>query len=366
MRISNHFIAYLIVLSNTLNAMAIDVHLPSLPKMVNDLHTTEFKVQMVLTIFYIGAIFSRLFWGPMSDFFGRKDTLLCAYAIQIAAQLGCVLAPSIDFLILMRLLQSFGSGVTGVIGTAIISDLFNGIERAKMLSLVELSFPLAFVIAPSVGVIISSFFGWRGSFAFVLVTLVISFLLFYIFLKKDTSIINTFKLEKINFIFSDYIKLITEKNIILYSTLIGISASLYMSFAIHSPFIFLVHFNVSKTEYAIYHTFPLIVSFIFTLLYKKTLTILGIKKSLKLGIICCALLVFMVFFILLANINLGKILILCISCVCSMFSPYIIISGTALALEAFPQKRGMSSSIISSMRSFYVGIAMIFSSYFFF
>src|SRR4051812_9420127 len=64
------FVVFLIVFINMFIIMGTDIHLPALPAMQKDLGATEFQSQLVLIVFFIGAIFSRLFWGPMSDRYG--------------------------------------------------------------------------------------------------------------------------------------------------------------------------------------------------------------------------------------------------------------------------------------------------------
>ena len=109
---------------------AIDLYLPALPQMAMALKTSEAGVQLSLTAFLIGAALGQLFFGPLSDRYGRVrpvviGTLVCALAGAAAA-----LSPNIAFLVAARFVQGAAGSAGMVIGRAIVSDLAENKNQA--------------------------------------------------------------------------------------------------------------------------------------------------------------------------------------------------------------------------------------------
>ena len=347
-------IAYIISFSNVFNAMAIDVYLPALPHIKNHFYTSEFKSQLIISAFYFGAIFSRLFWGPFSDVYGRKKAILTAYFIQAFFQVMCIFSPTIDFLIAMRIFQSIGAGVTGVIGIAIITDYFVGIERLKMLHLVEFSFSSAFLIAPTIGsILLLSPLSWRTGFIFIFLSFILSIYLFYKHLPTDKII---GKSSKKLHLFKRYIKMINTP-LVLFSFLGGIFASLYMSLIIKSPFIYIERFFLSKVQYIFYQTLPILLSFLIFLSYKKIIKRIGFLKTIEWSLL-------MLIFTSLAGILFISIhqqesylTFFSVIIFVSLFTPFLITGFSSIAFE-FSQEKGVASSINSSIRSLCLFLGM--------
>jgi MFS transporter, DHA1 family, multidrug resistance protein len=131
---SRAFIA-LIAAMMTMTAMTIDINLPAIPVTAEALGTSLTTTQLTVTIFFGGFAVGQLVWGPLSDRIGRKPGVLIGTAVYVAASVGCALAPSIETLLALRTVQGFGAGAGSVLGRAIIRDLFEGPQMARILSL---------------------------------------------------------------------------------------------------------------------------------------------------------------------------------------------------------------------------------------
>jgi DHA1 family bicyclomycin/chloramphenicol resistance-like MFS transporter len=352
-------IAYIIAFSNVFNAMAIDLYLPALPDIKNYFCTSEFKSQLIVSAFYFGAIFSRLFWGPFSDIYGRKRAILAAYSIQAFFQIMCIFSPTIDFLIAMRIFQSIGAGVTGVIGIAIITDYFAGIERLKMLHLVEFSFSSAFLIAPTIGsILLLSPLDWRTGFVFIFLSFILSIYLFCRYLPKDKIIAKSSK--KLH-LFKHYIKMINIP-LVFFSFLGGIFASLYMSVTLKAPFVYIERFFLTKIQYIFYQTLPILLSFLIFLSYKSIIKRIGFLKTIEGSIL---MLIFTSFTgILLISIHPQEsyLTFFSIVIVVSLFTPFLITGFSSIAFE-FSEEKGVASSINSSIRSLCLFLGMILAGF---
>ncbi|HXH52959.1 MAG TPA: multidrug effflux MFS transporter [Sphingomicrobium sp.] len=148
-----------------LNAFAIDVMIPALPALGEDLGVTEENHRQLVVIAYmIGFGSTQLVWGPLADRFGRKPVLAIGVALYAAFALLCGLAGSFALLIAARALQGAFAAVTRVLIVAMVRDLFQGEAMARIMSLVFMVFMVVPVLAPSIGQAILLVAPWRTIF----------------------------------------------------------------------------------------------------------------------------------------------------------------------------------------------------------
>jgi DHA1 family bicyclomycin/chloramphenicol resistance-like MFS transporter len=124
-------------------------------------------VQLTLSAFVLGFAVMQLFYGPLSDRFGRRPLILGGNALFLAASLYCVFAPSIEALIAGRFFQAMGACCGPVLGRAAVRDLFARDQAAKVMSYMASGMALGPLIAPTIGGWLHSWFGWRTNFAFL-------------------------------------------------------------------------------------------------------------------------------------------------------------------------------------------------------
>ena len=169
----------------TMTAMTIDINLPAIPDTALDLNASLTAAQLTVTIFFGGFAVGQLFWGPLSDRLGRKPGVLIGTVIYVIATIGCALAPDMQSLLALRAVQGFGAGAGSVLGRAIIRDLFEGPQMARMLSLALAAFITAPIVAPSIGAMILSVASWRWVFGFLAVYGVVMLALVACFLEES-------------------------------------------------------------------------------------------------------------------------------------------------------------------------------------
>jgi len=145
------------------------IYLPSLAGMMIVFSATAGEIQLTMSAFFIAVAVSQLFWGPLSDQFGRRPVIIAGMALFVLGSFLCLVAPTLEMLIAARVLQAAG-GCTGmVLGRAIIRDLNGPAQAASMIGYVTMGMAVMPTIAPALGGILDEFYGWQGGFFLMLV-----------------------------------------------------------------------------------------------------------------------------------------------------------------------------------------------------
>ena len=148
-----------------LNALAIDIMLPGLQQIGASLGVeNENHRQYVISAYIAGFGIAQLFFGPLSDRFGRRMPLLFGLAIYVVAAFAAAFAPSFEALLILRVIQGVGAAATRVITISVVRDTFGGRAMAEVMSLVFMVFMIIPVVAPGIGQVIMLFSEWHMIF----------------------------------------------------------------------------------------------------------------------------------------------------------------------------------------------------------
>ena len=145
----------------------IDTYLPAFPAMSASLGASPVEVQQTLTAFLVPFAFMMLWHGALSDALGRRSVILFGLAVYALASLFCVFATRIEYLWIGRALQGLSSGVGMVVSRAIVRDLLDGPAAQRMMARISIMFAIAPAIAPIIGGWIHAFFDWHAIFVFM-------------------------------------------------------------------------------------------------------------------------------------------------------------------------------------------------------
>lgn len=158
------FIALMAMLFATI-AVSIDAMLPALPEIGAELSPMNLnQAQLILTSFVMGMGVGTFFTGPLSDAFGRKPVMICGAVIYIIAAGVAWAAPTLEMMLISRVVMGLGAAGPRVVAMAMIRDIYGGRDMARILSIVMMIFSLAPAIAPTAGHYVAEAFGWRAIF----------------------------------------------------------------------------------------------------------------------------------------------------------------------------------------------------------
>jgi DHA1 family bicyclomycin/chloramphenicol resistance-like MFS transporter len=144
--------------------LTIDMYLPALPAITDDLLTTSTAVQLTLTGTLVGMAVGQLLIGPVSDALGRRAPLLAGLILYVVASALCAVAPSVAVLGALRVVQGVGVAAAAVVALAVVRDLFSGAAFAGLLSRLMLVMGTAPILAPTLGSAVLRWTEWRGVF----------------------------------------------------------------------------------------------------------------------------------------------------------------------------------------------------------
>ena len=243
------FIIMLILLTSSLGYLSIDLYLPSLPAMTKELQITTQQAQLTVTFFLISFCCSQLFYGPLSDHYGRKLPLLIGFLFYIFATLLCINATDINMLLLGRFFQGLGIGAGAVLSRAMLRDQFSGNELAKMASFLNVGVSTVTTLSPALGGFIQWQFGFRANFIVLfLIGITILSLLFYSSETNKTRKKDSISIKKI---LNSYITVISKKIFICNVICAGSALSALIAYSIANPFLIQAVLKFSPFTYGI-------------------------------------------------------------------------------------------------------------------
>jgi MFS transporter, DHA1 family, multidrug resistance protein len=149
---------------STFGPLSMDMYLPGLPAMARDLSAPAWAAQLTITTSMLGLAGGQLVAGPISDALGRRRPLLAGLAAYTATSVLCALAPNVWMLLVLRLAQGCAGAAGIVIARAVVRDLHEGVEAARVFAMLMLVGGLAPILAPILGGQLLHVTDWRGIF----------------------------------------------------------------------------------------------------------------------------------------------------------------------------------------------------------
>lgn len=233
-------------------AVAAVLYTPALPKIMQDFSVSASGGQMSMTVFLIAYTVGQLFFGPITNRFGRKPTIYFGIVIGIIGSLLCIIAPAINNFNLFlwgRGIEALGTSVGLVLAFSIINDRYTGAEARKIIAYATLAFAVLPGIAIFIGGLLVKYFTWVSCFYFLIAYSI--FVLALAFRLPETSTETDINALKITQIISRYKKVITSRRLIAYASLWGLSTAIVYIFATIAPVLSIKYLHASPDVYGL-------------------------------------------------------------------------------------------------------------------
>lgn len=357
---STFSLVVLIVISLLGCCMEIDISIPSFPSIMTFFSASEAQVQNTLSLNFLAFCLSGLFYGPLSERYGRRGLMLFGASCFLLGALGCVFSFSIYQLMFWRFIQGLGASSTCVLGFTMISDTYNQEQAARYIGKINAYVTIFMSFAPILGSIIINYFSsWRANFV---VIAIIAFIAWLVLIWQLPETHSARKPIKIKSIFKDYWSILTHKQFMMLAAIPNVLVTAYLTFVGSAAFYYLNACHLSYFEYAI-HQGLVVFSFSAMSFYADKWTVkLGAKHVVNFGIGLCFL---------------GTVL-LCIFAFAFPFEPKFITFSMCLfaigcafpmsitfaqSMDCIPHLRGVSSSFIMSSRLLMSSLAIAYTGY---
>ncbi|GAA2993590.1 DHA1 family bicyclomycin/chloramphenicol resistance-like MFS transporter [Microbacterium terrae] len=157
----------LLLLLTVFGPISMDLYLPALPALTRELGAATSVAQLTVTACLFGLAAGQLIAGPLSDRYGRRGILVVGIIAYIATSALCAVSPSIELLIVARVVQGLAGGVGIVIANAAGRDVYSGGELIRFYGRLTVVGGFAAIVGPLLGGLLNTTVDWRGLFVFL-------------------------------------------------------------------------------------------------------------------------------------------------------------------------------------------------------
>ena len=356
MNFSKYF-PFLLIFSAVSAAIEIELSLPSFPDIARAFSVSEEVIEGTISLNFLGFCISALFYGPLSDRFGRRPILILGTVLFLIGSLSCTLAPTIEMILLSRFIQGLGAAGSFVIVFTMISDAYKDNEATHWIGLLNAILTATMALSPILGGYLNFYFGWSSCYSFVALLTAIQLTLLFVYLPETRE----GKAVQSKEVIKDYAMLLSSFRFIQSSLVPTLLAGGYMAFVSVIPFLYRDQLGMPLSQFS-WHQAAIIASFSLMSYYANRVA--GYFGDVRSALIGSFLSVFattaLLVFSSLENIP-SVLLITPLMCLFagSCAIPFAIVFSASLSLV--PGKNGPASSLLMSMRTLLCALTVQFA-----
>ncbi len=320
-----------------------DLYLPALPALMAGFGASMTQAQLTLSALLLAFGCSQLLWGPLSDRFGRRPILLSGLAAYVAASVGATFAQTIDLLVAWRVVQGVAMGAVVVCARAIVRDLYEPAEGARVMSKGLSGLGVLACFSAPVGGVIAWGFGWRYALFALAVFGCIALALIALRFKETVAVKNPSALRPATMV-SVWRRILASPTFLAYSALSAASYGGLFTFLATSSFVFIQVLGLSNTSYGALMFINSLFYIFGTFLCRRWLPRFGVQKSVALA----------AFFTLAGGTGMGLLAYLGVVSVWAIMVPQVIFMighgihqpcSQSGAIGPFPKAAGAASAL---------------------
>jgi len=240
----------ILVALSAIGPMALNIFIPSMPGLQVTFAISYGTAQLTLTLYLIGTAVCQLFYGPLSDRYGRRPVIIVGQGIFVVASLAAALAPTIEALIAARALQAVGGAAGIVISRAIVRDLYGRERSASVLGYLTMAWVLAPMLAPTLGGYLDGLGGWAVSFFFLAGAGALVWVAAIAFLHETHPA--RVEIPILTGLLASFGGLLVKPKFLAYTLTLAFSSGVFFSFLAGAPYISVTLLGLTPLDYGLW------------------------------------------------------------------------------------------------------------------
>ncbi|RYX96336.1 MAG: Bcr/CflA family efflux MFS transporter [Comamonadaceae bacterium] len=320
-----------------------DLYLPALPALTEGFGAPMAHAQLTLSALLLAFGTSQLFWGPLSDRFGRRPILLWGLAAYTLAAFGSTFAPSMEMLIAWRVVQGAAMGAVVMCARAIVRDLYQPSEGARIMSKGLSGLGVLACISAPVGGALAQYVGWRAALTAPAIFGALTLALVTLRFQESLARKNPDALRPVTLV-RTWLGIVRNPAFATFSVLSAASYGGLFTFLAASSFVLIKVLGLSKTQYGL-AMFSMCVAYVLgTFMCRRLLSRFGVRKTVGLA----------AFFSLTGGTLMGVMALAGVQHVLAIMLPFYLFMlghgvhqpcGQSGAVGPFPQAAGAASAL---------------------
>jgi DHA1 family bicyclomycin/chloramphenicol resistance-like MFS transporter len=255
-----------------------DLYLPALPGLTQELGASMAQAQLTLTALLLAFGVSQLFWGPLSDRFGRRPVLLLGTAAYVLASIGSAFSPTMDVLIVWRTLQGVAMGAGVMCARAIVRDLYAPAQGASVMSKGLSGLGVIACLSAPLGGLLTAWFNWHAALLALSIFGALSLGLIALRFQETISRKNPQALQ-IGTLARTWLVIVRNPTFLAFTALTTFAYSGLFTFLAASSFVFIQVLGLSTTQFGLVMFANSFVYLLGTFLCRRLLVRWGVRRA---------------------------------------------------------------------------------------
>ncbi|WP_374710213.1 multidrug effflux MFS transporter [Paraburkholderia graminis] len=326
-------------------SISTDLYLPALPTMTMALHANKGDLELTISGYLVGFSAGQLFWGPVSDRYGRRSPVAVGLLLFIVGCVGCALSSSASGLICWRIVQALGACASVVLSRAMVRDLYTGHRAAQMMSTLMTVMAIAPLIGPWIGSLILRVSSWHAIFWTLVGVGIFT-------LASLASFPETLPRSKRNYAspsstFTAYFDIIRHRRILGYLGAGGFFYGAIFAYIAGTPFAYITYYHTSPEQYALLFAISILGIMATNQINSRLVARFGSDRLLRCGSIGVGLAGVILVFVCLEQWGGLPLLVALLFTIVSA-NGFIVANSIAGALATFPSRAGTVSALVGA------------------
>ncbi len=255
-----------------------DLYLPALPGLTRELGASMAQAQLTLTALLLAFGVSQLFWGPLSDRFGRRPVLLIGMSAYVLASLGSAVSPSMDVLIIWRALQGAAMGAAVMCARAIVRDLYTPVQGASVMSKGLSGLGVIACLSAPLGGLLTALFNWHAALLALSVFGAVSLALIALRFEETIPAKNPQALQ-FGTLMRTWLGILRNPTFLAFTALSTFAYSGLFTFLASSSFVFIRVLGLTTTQYGLVMFANSFIYLLGTFLCRRLLLRFGVRRT---------------------------------------------------------------------------------------